>query len=70
MASHVALVAKNPRASVGDTRDSGLILGREDPQEESMATHPIILAGESQGQRSLAGYSLWDCKQSDTIEVT
>ena len=32
-------------------------LGREDPLEEGMATHSSILAGESHGQRSLAGYS-------------
>ena len=33
-----------------------------------MATHSIILAGESHGQRSLAGYSPWGHKQSDTTE--
>ena len=33
-----------------------------------MATHSSILAGESQGQRSLAGYSLRGCKESDTTE--
>ena len=45
-------------------------LGREDPLEEGMATHSIILPGESQGQRSLAGYSPWDHKESDTTEAT
>ena len=29
---------------------------------------PVFLPGESHGQRSLAGYSLWDCKESDTTE--
>ena len=29
----------------------------EDPLEEGMATHSSILASESLGQRSLAGYS-------------
>ena len=28
----------------------------------------ISLPGESQGQRSLVGYSPWDCKESDTTE--
>jgi len=28
-----------------------------------MATHSSILAGESHGQRSLAGYSPWGCKR-------
>ena len=30
-------------------------LGWEDPLEKEMATHSSILAGESRGQRSLAG---------------
>ena len=32
-------------------------LGQEDPLEEGIATHSRILAGESHGQSSLAGYS-------------
>ena len=32
-------------------------LGREDPLEEDMVTHSVFLPGESNGQRSLAGYS-------------
>ena len=36
-------------------------LGREDPQEEEMATHSIFLPGKSHGQ-SLVGYSLWVAK--------
>ena len=31
---------------------------------------PIFLPGESHGQRSLAGYSPWSHKESETIEVT
>ena len=30
----------------------------------------LFLPGESQGQRSLAGYSPWGCKESDTTEAT
>ena len=33
-----------------------------------MATHSSILAGEFHGQRSLAGYSPWGCKESDMTE--
>ena len=33
-----------------------------------MATHSSILSGESHGQRSLAGYSPWDHKESDMTE--
>ena len=29
---------------------------------------PVSLPGESHGQRSLVGYSLWDLKESDTTE--
>ena len=38
-------------------------LGREDPLEKEMATHPVFLPGESHGQKSLVGYSLWGCKR-------
>ena len=34
------------------------------------AWQPRILAGELHGQRSLVGYSLWGCQQSDTTEAT
>ena len=43
-------------------------LGHEDHLEERMATHSSILAGESHGQRSLAGCSPWGRKESDTAE--
>ena len=29
---------------------------------------PVFLLGESHGLRSLAGYSPWDCEESDTTE--
>ena len=45
---------KNAPADAGDEAQS---LGQEDPLEEETATHSSILAGESHGQRSLAGYS-------------
>ena len=40
-------MVKNLPANTGrDTRDLGLISGREDPLEEEMATHSSILAGK------------------------
>ena len=42
--------------------------GGEDPLEQQVAAHSSILAGESHGQRSLAGYSPWGCKELDTAE--
>ena len=43
-------------------------LDQEDPLEKGMATHSCILAWRIRGQRSLAGYSPWDCKELDTTE--
>ena len=43
-------------------------LGQEDPLEEEMETHSSILSWEIYGQRSLAGYSPWACKDSDTTK--
>ena len=45
-------------------------LRREDPQEKEMATHSGILAWESHGQRSLAGYSPWGHNELDMTEAT
>ena len=44
MASHVAIAVKNPPASAGDIRDTGLILGWKDPLEKGTATHSSIPA--------------------------
>ena len=38
-------------------------LDREDP-----LLTPVFLPGEFHGQKSLAGYSPWNCKESDTTE--
>ena len=48
-------------------------LSQEDPLEESMQPTqptPVLLPGESHGQRSLVGYSPWGCEESDTADVT
>ena len=62
--SQVALLVKNPPASVGYLRDTGWIpgLGRSIYVKE-MATHSRIL-----GQKSLAGYSPWGHKELDMTE--
>ena len=41
---------------------------RKNPLEKGMATTPVFLPEESHGYRSLAGYSPWGCKESDTTE--
>ena len=41
-------------------------LGQKIPWRRSWLPTPVFLPGEPQGQRSLAGYSLWGHKESDT----
>ena len=41
-------------------------LGWEDPLEEEVAAYSSILAGKFHEHRSLAGYSPWGLKESDT----
>ena len=65
-ASQVALVVKNSPANAGDIGDSGSIpgSGRSSGGGHCNPT-PVFLPGESHGQRSLAGYGPWGCKESD-----
>ena len=52
--------------SIQEMKETGIqSLGLEDSLKEGMATHSSILAWESHGQSSLAGYSAWDWKESD-----
>ena len=59
----VAQMRKNLPNNAGEA--GTIILVRDDPLEEGMAT-AAFLPGESRGQRSLAGYSSWGHKESDT----
>ena len=43
-------------------------LGQEDPWRREWQLIPVYLPGESHGQRSLVGYSLWGRKESDPTE--
>ena len=43
-------------------------LGQKAPLEKGMATHSRFLPGKPHGQRSLAGDTLWDYKESDMTE--
>ena len=49
--------------AMSETQDG--FLDPEDPLEKDVATHCSILPRESHGQRSLAGYSPWGCKELD-----
>ena len=43
-------------------------LGQEDLLEKEMATLSSVLAWKIPWEVSLVGYSLWNCKESDTTE--
>ena len=57
------LVVKNSPANAGDLR---LIPGLGRSPGGGHGNPPVFLPGESHGQRSLEGYTLWSCKESDT----
>ena len=65
MGSLVAQMAKKLPA-VSETGVQSL--GWEDPLEKKWQPTPVFLPGKSHGWRSLAGYSPWGCKESDTTE--
>ena len=67
----VALVVKNPSPNAGDVRDAGSILGSgRSPGGGPGIPTLVFLPGESQGQRSLVGYSPRGRKESDRTEAT
>ena len=61
------MVKKNPPANAGDVRDVGSIPGSGKSPGGGQPP-PGFLPGESRGQRNLAGYSSWGCKESDMTE--
>ena len=56
-------MVKSPSANVGDTGDAVPCLGQEDHLEEEMAPTSVFLTGKSHGQRGLASYTPWSCKE-------
>ena len=49
------------------TGDAGSIPGLgKSPWRRKWQSTPVVMPGKSHGQRSLAGYSLWGLKESDT----
>ena len=72
--SRIALVVKNPPGNIKDTgrRYKGhrfhLWVGKI-PWRRKWQPTPVFLPGESHGQRSLAGYSLYSRKQSDITDA-
>ena len=65
----MAQLVKNLPANAGHTRDMGSITGPgRSPGVGNGNPTPVILSRKSHGQRSLAGYSSWGGKESDTTE--
>ena len=58
-------MVKNPQAK---QETQGRSLDWDDPLEEEMATCSSVLPEEFHGQRNLAGYSTWVCKELDVPE--
>ena len=61
-------MVKNLLANSGDTGDKGSTPGSGRSLEEEMQPCPLLLPGESRGQRSLVGYSPRGHTESDTAE--
>ena len=50
-------MVKNPLANTEDVRDEDLIPGSRRSLGEGHGNTPVLLPGESHGQKSLTGYS-------------
>ena len=60
---------KNPPDGGGDSGDAGSIPGLERATGGGSGNRtPAFLPGKSHGQRKLAGYSPWGCKEWDMTE--
>ena len=53
------------KESACNAADLGLIPGSGGFLEKGMLPTPVLLPGEFHGQRSLARYSPWGCKESE-----
>ena len=67
----MVLAVKDLPANAGGASDVDSIPWAERiPWRRARHLTPVFLPGESHGQRSLAGYSPWGCKELDTTEAT
>ena len=69
-ASQVVPLVKNTSADAGDKRPGFNPWVWNIPWRKAWQPTPVFLLQESHGQRSLAGYSPWGCKETDTTEAT
>ena len=56
------------KESAGNAGDPGSIPGLGRSSGEGNGNPTVFLPGESHGQRTLAGYRPWGCKELDTTE--
>ena len=61
---------KNPPANEGDMIHGFDPWVGKIPWRRAWQPTPVFLSGEFHGQRSLASYSLWCCKELDMTEET
>ena len=62
-------MVKNLAANACGVRDTWVkSLGQEDPLKKQWQFTPVFWPEESHGQRTLAGYSPWGCKELDMTE--
>ena len=66
----MALKVKNPPANAGDMSCRFDPWVGKIPWRRAWQPTPVLLSGESHGQRSLMGYSPRGCKKSETTEAT
>ena len=58
--------SKESACNAGDLRFNSWV--RKIPWRREWQPTPVFLPGECHGQKSLADYSSWGCKKSDTTE--
>ena len=63
-------MVKNAPANAGDMRRGFNPWVGKIPWRRARLPAPLLLPGESHGQRSLAGYGPQGCKELDMTEVT
>ena len=66
----MVLVVKKLSSSEGDRRCGFDPWVRKIPWRRAWKPPPVLIPGESHGQKSLAGYSPQGHKESDTTEAT
>ena len=69
-ASQVVLVLRSPPTNAGDVRLEFYPSVGKIPWRRKWQATPVVLAGESHGQRSLVEYSPCGHKESDMTEAT